>query len=127
MALNSALSQLLELEDDLHVVGNANNGATAWTAIQRLKPDVAILDIEMSQMTGLDVADKIRAVDGPTKAVILTTFAQKAYFERAVQAQVAAYLLKDSPSDDLITAIRQVMNDQTIYAAELVTNMLVGR
>ncbi|MFD0896267.1 response regulator transcription factor [Loigolactobacillus binensis] len=122
--LNSALSQLLELEDDLHVVGHANDGATAWIEIQQLNPDVAILDIEMPQMTGLDVADKIQAADEATKAVILTTFAQKAYFERAVHAQVAAYLLKDSPSDDLITAIRQVMAGQTIYAPELVTNML---
>lgn len=122
--LNSALTQLLELEDDLHVVGSAGDGQTAWAEIQRLQPQVAILDIEMPGLSGLDVADQIQAAKLPTKVIILTTFAQKAYFERAVTAQVAGYLLKDSPSDDLIAAIRQVMAGATIYAPELVVNML---
>ncbi|AMV61964.1 Two-component response regulator [Pediococcus damnosus] len=122
--LNSALSQLLELEDDLHVVGTATDGNTAWQEISQLAPDVAILDIEMPQLTGLDVADHIHTAQLATKVVILTTFAQKAYFERAVQAQVAGYLLKDSPSNDLVAAIRQVMTGKTTYAPELVVNML---
>lgn len=122
--LNSALTQLLELEDDLHVVGTTGDGQTAWTEIQQLTPQVAILDIEMPGLSGLDVADAIQASPLTTKVIILTTFAQKAYFERAVQAQVAGYLLKDSPSDDLIAAIRQVMQGQTLYAPELVMNML---
>lgn len=122
--LNSALTQLLELEDDLHVVGTTGDGQTAWAEIQQLTPQVAILDIEMPGLSGLDVADAIQASPLTTKVIILTTFAQKAYFERAVQAQVAGYLLKDSPSDDLIAAIRQVMQGQTLYAPELVMNML---
>lgn len=122
--LNSALTQLLELEDELHVVGSAGDGQTAWLELQQLQPQVAILDIEMPGLSGLDVADRIQESDLSTKVIILTTFAQKAYFERAVKAQVAGYLLKDSPSDDLIAAIRQVMAGQTIYAPELVVNML---
>ncbi|WP_137625907.1 response regulator transcription factor [Lactiplantibacillus pingfangensis] len=122
--LNSALTQLLELEDELHVVGAAGDGQTAWQELQQLQPQVAILDIEMPGLSGLDVADRIQVSDLSTKVIILTTFAQKAYFERAVKAQVAGYLLKDSPSDDLIAAIRQVMAGQTIYAPELVVNML---
>lgn len=122
--LNSALTQLLELEDELHVVGSAGDGQTAWQKLQQLQPQVAILDIEMPGLSGLDVADRIQESDLSTKVIILTTFAQKAYFERAVKAQVAGYLLKDSPSDDLIAAIRQVMAGQTIYAPELVVNML---
>ncbi|MFC6181210.1 response regulator transcription factor [Lactiplantibacillus daowaiensis] len=121
--LNSALTQLLELEDDLHVVGSAGDGATAWDDLQRLQPQVAILDIEMPDLSGLDVADRLQAANATTKVIILTTFAQKAYFERAVKAQAAGYLLKDSPSDDLIAAIRQVVQGQTIYAPELVVNM----
>lgn len=122
--LNSALTQLLELEADLHVAGTARDGQTAWNEIQKLVPDTAILDIEMPKMTGLDVADAILAAELPTKTIILTTFAQKAYFQRAVQAKVSGYLLKDSPSDDLIQAIRAIMSGQTVYAPELVVNML---
>ena len=124
--LNSALTQLLDLEEDLHVLGSAGDGAKAWEDIQQLKPDVAILDIEMPKLTGLDVADKIHESDLPMKVIILTTFAQKAYFERAVAAKVNGYLLKDNPSDDLIAVIRKVMTGQTIYAPELVTNMVTA-
>ncbi len=121
--LNSALTQLLELEDDLHVIGSARDGKMAWADLQRLRPQVAILDIEIPGMSGLDVADHLQVADWETKVVILTTFAQQAYFERAVKAQVAGYLLKDSPSDDLIDTVRQVMQGKTIYAPELVVNM----
>ena len=119
--LNSALTQLLDLEDDLHVLGSAGDGAKAWQDIQQLKPDV-----EMPKLTGLDVADKIHGSQLATKIIILTTFAQKAYFERAIAAQVNGYLLKDSPSDDLIDVIRKVMTGQTVYAPELVTNMVTA-
>ena len=122
--LNSALTQLLELEDDLHVVGSAVDGINAWQELQELHPDVAILDIEMPGITGLDVADRLASSQLATKVIVLTTFAQRHYFERAVKANVAGYLLKDSPSDDLIDAIRAVMTGRTIYAPELVTNML---
>lgn len=98
--LNSALTQLLELEDDFHVVGNAANGEIAWDDLQKLSVDVAILDIEMPKMTGLELASKIVAAGLKIKVIILTTFAQKAYFDQAVKAQVAGYLLKDSPSDE---------------------------
>ncbi|CAD7482336.1 two-component response regulator (YvfT) (fragment) [Lacticaseibacillus paracasei] len=73
--LNSALTQLLDLEDDLHVLGSAGDGAKAWQDIQQLKPDVAVLDIEMPKLTGLDVADKIHGGELETKVIILTTFA----------------------------------------------------
>ncbi|GAF40124.1 luxr family two-component response regulator [Agrilactobacillus composti DSM 18527 = JCM 14202] len=122
--LNSALTQILNLEDDLQVLGSAEDGATAWTQIQKLQPDVAILDIEMPQMTGLEVASQIQASALKTKVIILTTFAQSTYFQQAVAAKVAGYLLKDSPSDDLIAVIRQVMTGKTVYAPELVVNMV---
>ena len=122
--LNSALTQLLELEDDLHVVGSAVDGINAWQELQELQPDVAILDIEMPGITGLDVADRLASSQLATTVIVLTTFAQRHYFERAVKANVAGYVLKDSPSDDRIDAIRAVMTGRTIYAPELVTNML---
>lgn len=121
--LNSALSQLLHLEDDYTDFGSATDGATAWTAITSQPPDVAILDIEMPKMTGLDVADTILTHALPTQDFILTTFATKAVFTRAIAATVNGYLLKDSHSDDLIAVIRKVMTGTTVYAPELVANM----
>lgn len=122
--LNSALSQLLDLEDNLKVVGTASDGQTAWEMIQKQSPDVAILDIEMPRLTGLAVAQRIHEEKLPTRVVILTTFARQTYFEQAVQAQVAAYLLKDSPSEELIGTINQVMTGKTIYDPALVQSVL---
>lgn len=122
--LNSALTQIIDLEDDLSVVGSAKDGQTAYDDILRLMPDVAVLDIEMPKQTGLDVATKLHEAQANTKVIILTTFAQKAYFERAVAAEVSGYLLKDSPSDQLITAIREVVQGLTRFDPELVINMV---
>lgn len=124
--LASALAQLLDLEDDLHVLGTAADGQQAWLDISREIPDIAILDIEMPKATGLDVADWIHQAGIKTKVIFLTTFAQQAYFERAVKAQVNGYLLKDLPSDDLVADIRKIHAGATIYSPELVQNMVTA-
>ncbi|MEE6681119.1 response regulator transcription factor [Pediococcus pentosaceus] len=122
--LNTALSQLLNLEDNLEVLGSATNGKHALAEIQRLQPDVAILDIEMPLMSGLKVAEVLHNKQLATKVIILTTLAQKTYFEKAVEVEVDGYLLKDSPSDDLIETINKVMMGRTVYDPELVVTAL---
>ncbi|MDD1387067.1 response regulator transcription factor [Pediococcus pentosaceus] len=122
--LNTALSQLLNLEDNLEVLGSATNGKHALAEIQRLQPNVAILDIEMPMMSGLEVAEVLHDKQLATKVIILTTFTQKTYFEKAVEVEVAGYLLKDSPSDDLIETINKVMMGRTVYDPELVVTAL---
>lgn len=122
--LNTALSQLLNLEDNLEVLGSATNGKHALAEIQRLQPDVVILDIEMPMMSGLEVAEVLHDKQFATKVIILTTFAQKTYFEKTVEVEVDGYLLKDSPSDDLIETINKVMMGRTVYDPELVVTAL---
>ncbi|HIY93649.1 response regulator transcription factor [Companilactobacillus sp. HBUAS56275] len=122
--LNSALSAILDLEDDFEIAGNATDGQTAFQEITTLKPDVAILDIEMPNLTGLDVAQELRLNQQKIKIIILTTFARKKYFESAVASEVNAYLLKDSPTDKLVDTIHKVLDGQTIYDANLVSNIL---
>lgn len=122
--LNSALSAILDLEDDLTIIGNATDGETALQEITNLKPDVAILDIEMPQMTGLAVAKELRLLKQNIKIIILTTFARKNYFESAVESRVDAYLLKDSPTDKLIETIHKILAGQTIYDSNLVSTIL---
>ena len=124
--LNGALIQILNLESDLQVIGSSGDGQTAWSDLVSLNPDVAILDIEMPKESGLEVAEKIQSSNLKSKVIILTTFAQKAYFERAVKANVSGYLLKDSPTDDLVTTIREVIEGKTVYDPELVTHMITA-
>lgn len=122
--LLSALASLLDLEDDFDVVGTASDGAQALSDILLKKPELAILDIEMPKLTGLEVAFQLREKSVPTKIIILTTFAQETYFQQAVASEVNGYLLKDSKSDLLIRTIHDVLDGQTIFAPELVRTVL---
>ncbi|MDV7687341.1 response regulator transcription factor [Oenococcus oeni] len=123
--LKTALTGILNLEDDIEVIDSAEDGRTALTKIRNLQPDIAILDIEMPKMSGLDVAEELfRDKKSISKIVILTTFAQADYFQRAVNAKVSGYLLKDSPSDELISDLYKIIAGHSIYAPELVTSLI---
>jgi two-component system, NarL family, response regulator DesR len=119
-----ALASLLDLEEDMKVVGKAGNGEEAIKLVQLHKPDVVIMDIEMPAKSGLDAAEELKGQG--CKVMILTTFARSGYFERAVKAGVSAYMLKDSPSEELADSIRSVMAGRRIYAPELVDEMYSG-
>lgn len=116
--LLSALSSLLNLEEDISVVGTASNGRDALELVEEQQPDICLMDIEMPVMTGLDAAEKLAGAD--CKVIILTTYARPGYFERAKKAHVSGYLLKDTPSEDLAESIRQIMNGKRIYSPELI-------
>lgn len=122
--LNSALVTLLSLEENFEIVGSALDGYTAYQEISLKQPDVIILDIEMPQMTGLEIAQKLREQHMEVDIIILTTFAQQSYFEAAVDARVQGYLLKESPTDELIETIYAVRKGETIYHPSLVRQML---
>ncbi|MCG1020861.1 MULTISPECIES: response regulator transcription factor [Sutcliffiella] len=112
-----ALGSLLDLEDDMEVVGMAGNGDEAVELFHKLKPDVCIMDIEMPEKTGLEAAEELKGLG--CKIIILTTFARTGYFQRALKAGVTGYLLKDSPSEELANSIRSIMSGRRIYAPEL--------
>lgn len=103
-----ALAALLGIEQDIEVVSTARNGREALDAVRKYRPDVLLTDIEMPEMTGLELAAAVRA-DGPTpRVVILTTFARPGYLRRALDAGASGYVLKDAPSSRLADAIRRV-------------------
>lgn len=122
--LRGALGSLLNLEDDLEIIGQAENGEEALDKILSLNPDVCLLDIEMPLLNGLDVAEEIKRQNSPCKLIILTTFARPGYFERAVKLGVHGYLLKDGSSDDLADSIRSIMKGKNEFAPELVFGSL---
>ena len=103
-----ALAALLEIESDLQVVGRAANGREALGLARSAKPDVIVTDIEMPEMTGLELSNAVKTAGLSARVVILTTFARPGYLRRALEAGASAYLLKDTPSDQLADAIRRV-------------------
>jgi two-component system response regulator DesR len=129
MLLN-ALSTLLDLEDNLRVVQSCSNGREALEYIQAdeaQKVDIVLTDIEMPDMTGLELAQKIQKESLPVKTIILTTFARSGYLRRAMDSGVKGYLLKDSPSRDLIEAIQKVHQGGIAIAPELMVESWMER
>ncbi|MGL9726973.1 response regulator [Enterococcus sp. DIV0756] len=120
--LSSVLATILNLEDDLEVVGTAKDGAEATLMLRQLKPDILLTDIEMPHKTGLELAEELK--ESSIKVMILTTFARNGYFEKAVDAKVSAYLLKDTPSEELIEHIHSTMNGKVYYESSLITGYM---
>lgn len=119
--LLGALGSLLNLEEDMEVVGKATNGTEAIALVKKHQPDILITDIEMPEKSGLEAAEELK--DNKCKVIILTTFSRTGYFQRAIKAGVRGYLLKDSPSDELATSIRQVVAGRRMYAPELMDDI----
>jgi len=122
--LLGALGSLLDMEDDMEVIGQATNGEEAVAAILKLQPDVCLMDIEMPALNGLEVAEVLVQKSIPSKIIILTTFARPGYFERAVKLGVHGYLLKDGEIDELTDAIRKVMAGKRVFSPDLTFDII---
>jgi two-component system response regulator DesR len=114
-----ALAALLETENDMQVVGQARDGKEALQLTMRLKPDLLLTDIEMPEMTGLELAGEVRRHNLATRVIILTTFARPGYLRRAMEAGASGYLLKDSPAAALADAVRRVHAGTRVIDPEL--------
>jgi two-component system response regulator DesR len=114
-----ALAALLEIEGDIAVVGQLRNGKEALAAVLAQKPDVFITDIEMPEMTGLDVAAELKRRRTGTRVIILTTFARAGYLRRALEAGASGYLLKDMRAEELADAVRRVQRGLRVIDPEL--------
>jgi two-component system, NarL family, response regulator DesR len=106
--LRGALSALLELEPDISVIGQASNGREAARLVREFEPDIVVTDIEMPEMTGLELATFLKDAESKAKVIILTTFARPGYLRRALEAGARGYLLKDRPASELAESIRRV-------------------
>jgi two-component system response regulator DesR len=116
-----ALAALLEIERDIHVVGQARNGKEALQLTLQHKPDLLLTDIEMPEMSGLEVAAELKRQASTARVIILTTFARSGYLRRALDAGASGYLLKDAPAAALADAIRRVHSGRRVIDPELAT------
>lgn len=117
--VRGALAALLELQPDIEVVAQSANGREALEAVERLAPDVVLTDIEMPEMTGLELAAEIARRRLRSRVVVLTTFARSGYLRRALDAGALGYLLKDSPAERLADAVRNVHAGVRVIEPEL--------
>ncbi len=106
--VRGALASLLNAEADIAVHLQAANGREALRLMLKEPPDVLVTDIEMPEMTGLELAAAVREAGLKTRVVMLTTFARAGYLRRAMESGVLGYLLKDRPAAELAEAVRRV-------------------
>lgn len=121
--LRDAMATLLSMQDSVESVLQAKNGKEAIDLISANNIDVAILDVEMPEATGLDVLEYIRSNNIDCKVVIVTTFKRMGYFERAIKNNVDAYVLKDRSIDELMKTINNVLAGHKEYSPELMENI----
>ncbi|MFZ0044031.1 MAG: response regulator transcription factor [Solirubrobacteraceae bacterium] len=112
--IRGALTSLLELEPDFQVVAQIPRGDEVLAAAMDLKPDVALLDIEMPGSTGLDAAEVLACALPSCRILILTTFGRPGYLRRAMEGGAAGFVLKDAPASELSAAIRRALAGERV-------------
>lgn len=125
--VRTGLRLILETEDDIEVVGEAGDGLEAVEAARRLRTDVALLDIRMPHLDGIEATRRL--VEGPastTRVLILTTFGDDEYVYKALRAGASGFLLKHSPADQLVAGIRLVAAGESLLAPSI-TRRLIER
>lgn len=116
---------ILESEPDIEVVGSAANGRDAIELCQRFRPDVALMDIRMPELDGIGATRTITADPAlPTRVLILTTFDADEYVYDAIRAGASGFLLKDTPADDLVRAVRVVASGDALLAPSITRRLI---
>ncbi|HEN6481616.1 TPA: response regulator transcription factor [Streptococcus agalactiae] len=121
--LRDAMCQLLLMEESVSTIDQAGNGGEAIAILSNKAIDVAILDVEMPILSGLDVLEWVRKYQN-VKVIIVTTFKRSGYFQRDIRSNVDAYVLKDRSVADLMKTIQKVLSGGKEYSPELMENVI---
>ena len=122
----TGLRDVIALDRSLSLVAEAGDGAQTWRLIQQFKPDVAVLDLDMPEFNGLQVARKVRESKLKTALIILTMYKEARAFNEAIEAGILGYVLKENAADDLLECIRSVLAGKAFISPSL-SSILLGR
>lgn len=112
--VREGLSAMLDKEQDIQVVGEAENGVEAVSKAKALKPDIVLMDLRMPQLDGVEAMRQIRTENPGIKFIVLTTYDNDEYIFKGIEAGARAYLLKDAPREELFKAIRAVYRGESL-------------
>lgn len=125
--IRDGVAAILDAEDDFTVLGTAADGAEAVGLIATLAPDVALMDIRMPEVDGIEATRRVIASGSATKILILTTFGADDYVLAALRAGASGYLLKDAPRESLVAAIRAVAAGDVAVEKEVLVQLVRGQ
>ncbi len=118
------LAAVLEQEEDISVVGQAGNGYEATDQAKKLRPDIVLMDMQMPEMDGVEAIRLIKEEAPDIGIIILTTYDTDDYIFRGIEAGARAYLLKDSPPEEVLRAIRTVYNGESLIQPRVASKLL---
>ena len=123
--MRDAFTMILNVQDDLHVVGNAEDGQAGVELCRRTNPDIALMDVRMPKMDGIE-ATKIICADPhiSTRVLMLTTFDLDEYVFAAVRAGASGFLLKDTPAKELADAVRIIAEGNALLAPSVTKRLI---
>ena len=124
--VRAGFRSLLEAEPDLEVVGEATNGAEAVEVVSRLQPDVTLMDIRMPVLDGIAATRTLLERGSRTRVLVLTTFDLDEYVHAALRAGASGFLLKDAQPADLLAAVHQVAQGESVLAPTLVRRLIAA-
>ena len=114
-------------EPDMEIVGEEEDAEGALDAIRRLKPDVVLLDIRLAgNVNGIELARRVRGESQDTKIVVLTNFSNEPYIRAMMEIGVEGYILKDTPPDEVIGAVRMVQDGRTVFSEKVTRTVVNG-
>lgn len=122
--VRDGLRTIIDLEADLEVVGEAGDGEEALALAVRLQPDVALVDVQMPAMDGIELTRRLQGLRKPPRVLVLTTFDHNEYVYEALRAGASGYLLKDVRRAQLTDAIRTVMRDDILLAPSITRRLV---
>ncbi len=117
--VRQGLRALLSAEEDMEVVGEAENGRQTVQLVKRLLPDVAVLDIAMPVLNGLEATRQITGAVPSTKVIILSSYSDDGYVQQVAEIGAVGYLVKHTAADDLVKAIHEAHRGSTFFSPEI--------
>ena len=124
--VRGALAALLDLEPDLEVVSEVGRGDEVIEAARNARPDVALLDVEMPGLDGIEAAAALRTAVPGVRVLMVTTFGRPGYLRRAMEAGAAGFVVKDTPATQLADAVRRVHQGLRVVDPSLAAETLVA-
>lgn len=124
--IREGIKNILRSHSMYQIIGEANNGEDALEKVRKLKPNILLLDISMPKISGLDIISQIKNISPKTKVIIITVHTAHAYIMKALKAGVRGYLVKGNAAEDLLPALRKVV-DGKVYLSSAVSSFLIDK
>ena len=122
--MRTGIATMIGLQADMEIVGEADNGRTAVELALKLKPDVVLMDITMPELNGIDATRQISLQDRPPRIIALSLHSDQGHVTDALKAGASGYVVKDSPLDELILAIRSVFHGKVYLSPQIAGGVL---